>query len=284
MNWFYQIDGKRVGPVDNETMRQLLLNEIIKTDTFVWNENLTKWIPYCQLPEKMRENLPKAVECSSNLAPVDSSSGDNSNTDSSNLQQCSECGNSFPPGYLAKFGDRYICVRCKNIYVQKMREGISESGPFNYAGFWIRLGAYIIDAIILGIANFIFQAVYSLVTDLPDVYNSLANDPQIFREFIFSFMILFLIQFAVAVGYPTFFVGNYGATPGKMVCGLKVIRPDGSRVSYLRALARYFAQILSGMILCIGFLMIAFDDECRALHDRICDTRVIRTGGFGSST
>jgi uncharacterized RDD family membrane protein YckC len=159
-----------------------------------------------------------------------------------------------------------------------MREGISESGPFNYAGFWIRFGAYIIDAIILGIANFIFQAIYSLVIDLPDMSDALVNNPQMFREFIFSFMILFLVQFAIAVGYPTFFVGKYSATPGKMACGLKVIRPDGSRVSYLRALARYLAQILSGLILCIGFLMIAFDDECRSLHDRICDTRVIRKG------
>jgi uncharacterized RDD family membrane protein YckC len=278
MNWFYQIDGKRVGPVDTEAMRQLLLNETIKADTFVWNENLTKWIPFCQLPEKMREKLPKAVECSSNLAPAYNSLVDSPNQDSSNLQQCSECGNRFPSGYLAKFEDRYICVRCKNLHVQKMREGFSDSGPFDYAGFWIRLGAYIIDAVILGIANFIIQAVYSLVTDLPDVSKALANNSQMFSEFILSFMILFLIQFAVTVGYPTFFVGKYGATPGKMVCGLKVIRPDGSGVSYLRALARYLAQILSGMILCIGFLMIAFDDECRALHDRICDTRVIRKG------
>jgi uncharacterized RDD family membrane protein YckC len=41
-------------------------------------------------------------------------------------------------------------------------------------------------------------------------------------------------------------------------------------------LGRHFAEMLSGILLGIGYLMIAFDDEKRALHDRICDTRVIK--------
>ncbi|HET6371045.1 MAG TPA: RDD family protein, partial [Nitrospiria bacterium] len=45
------------------------------------------------------------------------------------------------------------------------------------------------------------------------------------------------------------------------------------------ACGRYFAEILSGIILCIGYIMAAFDDEKRALHDRICGTRVIKKPG-----
>ena len=73
-------------------------------------------------------------------------------------------------------------------------------------------------------------------------------------------------------------VGRHGATPGKMAWGLKVIRADGGTVSYGRAFGRFWAQLLSGLLLGIGFIMVAFDDEKRALHDHICDTRVIRTG------
>ena len=62
-----------------------------------------------------------------------------------------------------------------------------------------------------------------------------------------------------------------------MALGLKVVRPDGSRVGYGRAVARYFAAMLGGMILGIGYLLVAFDSEKRALHDMICDTRVIKT-------
>jgi uncharacterized RDD family membrane protein YckC len=43
-----------------------------------------------------------------------------------------------------------------------------------------------------------------------------------------------------------------------------------------RAFGRYFAKILSAIILGIGYIMVGFDSEKRGLHDMICDTRVIR--------
>ncbi len=277
MNWYYQIDGKRMGPVDTEKMRHLLLNETIKADTYVWNEDLPKWIYYGQLTDTMRGDLPEAAVSALSTEHAGSSTGVTPGRDTSgNSQLCSECKNIFPSSYLAKFGDRYICASCKNIYVQKMREGISPLGVYNYAGFWIRAAAYIIDGIILGIANFILQFIFTSFSSMPDMSDTMTNNPEMFKQFIAPFIILLIIQVAVGIGYPTFFVGKYGATPGKMICGLIIIRPDGSRVSYLRAFARYFAQMLSGLILGIGYLMVAFDDECRALHDRICDTRVIR--------
>ena len=61
-----------------------------------------------------------------------------------------------------------------------------------------------------------------------------------------------------------------------MACGLKVIRPDGEEITYGRACGRFFADILSYVILFIGYIMVAFDEEKRALHDRICDTRVVK--------
>jgi len=47
-------------------------------------------------------------------------------------------------------------------------------------------------------------------------------------------------------------------------------------ITYGRATGRCFAEILSGMICYIGYLMAAFDEEKRALHDRICNTRVVK--------
>jgi uncharacterized RDD family membrane protein YckC len=79
----------------------------------------------------------------------------------------------------------------------------------------------------------------------------------------------------IGITYETVLIGKYGATLGKMACKIKVVTAEGGRVSYLLAFGRYFAKILSAMILMIGYLMAAFDDEKRALHDRICNTRVI---------
>ncbi len=55
------------------------------------------------------------------------------------------------------------------------------------------------------------------------------------------------------------------------------MRADGTPLSTGRIIGRHFAEMISNMILCIGYMMAGWDDEKRALHDRICDTRVIRT-------
>ncbi|HDH05175.1 MAG TPA: RDD family protein, partial [Nitrospirae bacterium] len=78
------------------------------------------------------------------------------------------------------------------------------------------------------------------------------------------------------LAYTTFFLGKFAATPGKMACGLKVLRADGESVSYWRAAGRHLAEFVSSLTLMIGYLMAAFDSEKRALHDRMCNTRVIK--------
>jgi uncharacterized RDD family membrane protein YckC len=85
-----------------------------------------------------------------------------------------------------------------------------------------------------------------------------------------------VFSFVFSIAYATYFLGKYSATPGKMACNLRVVRPDGEGITYARAFGRFFAEFLSSIILCIGYIMVALDGEKRALHDRICDTRVIR--------
>ena len=89
-------------------------------------------------------------------------------------------------------------------------------------------------------------------------------------------VLLNLFNIGLGVVYTTYFLGKYAATPGKMACGLKVVTSDGEKVSYARALGRHFAEWLNVFTLWIGYIMAAFDEEKRTLHDRICDTRVIK--------
>ena len=86
-----------------------------------------------------------------------------------------------------------------------------------------------------------------------------------------------LMSIVFPAAYTTWLLGKYGATVGKMACKIRVVKADGSPIQYMRALGRFFAEWLSGMILLIGYIMAAFDSEKRTLHDRICNTRVIRT-------
>ena len=68
-----------------------------------------------------------------------------------------------------------------------------------------------------------------------------------------------------------------GATLGKMVFGLQVTDENGNSISFLRATGRYFAKIISALIFCIGYLMVAWDDRKQGLHDKMAGTLVART-------
>ena len=91
-------------------------------------------------------------------------------------------------------------------------------------------------------------------------------------------MFFMLLLYIVPPIYEIVMIKKYGATVGKMAMKIRVVRPDGDSISYGRSTGRYFAKVLSGMILYIGYLMAFWDDEKCALHDRICQTRVVKVG------
>jgi uncharacterized RDD family membrane protein YckC len=175
------------------------------------------------------------------------------------MTQCTICRNEFAESDVVRLGEHSVCADCKPVFVQRLREGLPISSAERvYGGFWIRVGAQLIDGIILWVAGYVIGLLAML---LEPVSGTIAGSA---------------FSFVINIGYATYFVGGYGATPGKMACGLKVIRSDGGKVSYGRAFGRLWAQGLSSLIFCIGFIMVAFDEEKRGLHDRICDTRVVK--------
>ncbi|MDP2333752.1 MAG: RDD family protein [Reyranella sp.] len=138
------------------------------------------------------------------------------------------------------------------------------SAQVAYGGFWIRLVAYIIDAILLSIAVGVVGAVAGINFFDADfeTYNASAN----FLSLLAGWLYFALLESS-----------ERGATVGKMAMGLRVVTDQGQRLSFLNATGRYFAKIISAIILCIGFIMIAFTDRKRGLHDMIAGTLVIKT-------
>jgi uncharacterized RDD family membrane protein YckC len=181
------------------------------------------------------------------------------------VQYCSECGQPWPSEELARFGDRLICRNCKISYAQKLREGVASAATFTYAGFWIRFIAALLDWVILFVAGMVVQLPFARMLQSRDV-----------AETLMALGFVYLIDLAIGATYETVFVSRFGATPGKMALDLKVVRPDGGPVSVGRAAGRYFAKIVSGIVLMIGYIMAGFDPEKRALHDMMCDTRVVK--------
>jgi len=76
--------------------------------------------------------------------------------------------------------------------------------------------------------------------------------------------------------YEAAFVARLATTPGKMAMGLGVVRPDGSRVGFWRALWRACAKAFTGTALLIGYVWGLLDPLGRAAHDRLANTRVVR--------
>jgi uncharacterized RDD family membrane protein YckC len=193
---------------------------------------------------------------------------------------CSECGRATAADELAQFGDRMICAYCKQNYAQKLREGVAPVTAVTYAGFWIRVLAWLIDVIIMTIVQGLVQ--YTILGSFlhPGMrygrFEPGMRPEEILGPMMGMIGMAWLISKAVNSCYEGFFVNKLGATPGKMALGLKVVRPDGRMVDLGRAFGRYFAKILSAIILGIGYIMVGFDSEKRGLHDMICDTRVIR--------
>ncbi len=180
---------------------------------------------------------------------------------------CVECGNSFPQGEVIQFGGYSVCANCKPAFQQKLAEGSFRPGSMRYASVRRRSAALLLDSVILWFTMSIsFLAVFSL-------FRAHANEP---RVLITLYAIWYFISFAATLTYMIFFTGRFGGTPGKMALKIKIVRADGSAVSYPLAAGRYFATFVSSITLFIGYFIAIFDKEKRTLHDRICGTRVVR--------
>jgi len=146
--------------------------------------------------------------------------------------------------------------------------------PVAYAGFWLRVVAYIIDAIILGMAGVVaffplFRAnIHAFTTQNPwEVYTSMSRP---------LFAIRLLALMLGWIYYASMESSSWQATLGKKILGLRVTDLAGNRISFSRASGRFFGKILSGMILGIGFLMAGFTARKQALHDILAGCLVLR--------
>ena len=251
MNIYYAEGDRQVGPIGKSELQTLIKAKKVNSQTLVWQPGMPSWQ---ELGLYVRAKTQGDSQSMQPAAPIQQS-------------LCIECGQAFAEDDMIRFEDAWVCATCKPIFVQKIKEGVMVAGAMEYAGFWIRLGAWFIDWIILAIGTSIiylplsFMGVFSM--DQPAVFAII----QLFST---------ILNFIIPAAYESWFVGKYAATPGKMACKLKVVVADSTQVSFARSVGRHFAKYINIFTLAIGYIMVGFDDQKRALHDRICDTRVIR--------
>lgn len=137
------------------------------------------------------------------------------------------------------------------------------------AGFVVRLGAYVIDSIIL------FVAVFAVM--LPFTVLSMLIGSKIGIIGVLLSLIGWLLGMAIGLGYLLVPWALVGRSPGKKFLGLKIVAEDGSEsLGFLKAGLRMVGYMVSGMVFCAGFIMVAFTKDNKGLHDMIAGTKVVK--------
>lgn len=238
MNWFYVDAGQQAGPVPDDQLDELVRSGKVRRDTLVWREGMPNWQAYSQA-------RPDGVQPPTSIAP--------------------------PPPPTAGTIPPMATAPGQPMYQPAYHPVPGAEYGIVYAGFWIRFLAKLIDGLIIGIVVGIPLGFFLF----PRLMSGSSQQLQSWLTY-FTAAPWQILEAAIGVLFNGFFLGKFGATPGKMALGLKVVTPEGLPVSYGRAFGRSAAEIISRLICFIGYILAAFDTQKRALHDHIASTRVIR--------
>ena len=133
-----------------------------------------------------------------------------------------------------------------------------------YAGFWKRFAAFFIDILVLivigAVAGGILGFLYGATTGTVEGVEFVGQIGGILAGWIY---------------YAAFESSEKQATLGKMALSIKVTDLEGNRISFGRATGRHFSKIISGIILLIGYLMVAFTQKKQGLHDMMAGCLVV---------
>jgi len=233
MPWYYANNNQRLGPVNDTEFARLAREKIIRADTLVWQHGMPDWKNYSD------------VETALKTPAISSDRGT-----AASLQK-------------EVAGAPFTVPDAGSILAAHPVE-------LNYAGFWVRAGAKIVDLIIL---NFLVLIAAELMNKMPAAPVDSSIDE--IKKFMDEMGALSRISIGISLVYSWFFVWRFQATPGKMIFGLRLVRADGSPLGHARILFRFMAELLNQMLFGFGYLLAATDVQKRTMHDFMCDTRVV---------
>ena len=156
-----------------------------------------------------------------------------------------------------------------------------------YAGFWLRVVAYVIDSIILGVGFVALFIPFAIMTGLTAVLGNLhpGEYPRDIAAVLGGTFFLGLMTIA-CLGFLGGWLyhakmesSSWQATLGKKALNLRVTDIYGARVSFNRATGRHFAKLITGLIpFGVGFMLAGLTERRQALHDILANCLVLRDG------
>ncbi len=171
-------------------------------------------------------------------------------------RECPQCGIVY---------EKATAFTGEELYGLDERPGRTEAANLQYAGFWIRVAASLIDGFLM------------VLMTTPIMVNHYGWDYYIHSERMFHGLTEFIVTWVLPALATLAFWEFKAATPGKMAVGAKIIdAKTGGKPSLGQYVGRYFAYFLSGIFFCLGFLWVAFDGRKQGWHDKLAGTLVVR--------
>lgn len=308
MGYYYADGNRRVGPVNKAQLMELVKNGKVTARTKVMESGSPEWEELGKMIARMRKTGAIGAAPMASAAPMPAPAAAKETAPALEEPQikktpCSQCGVDFVHSELMRMNNQWFCPVCKVDFVQRMKEGVVSRADMRYAGFWIRLVAFIVEIPVQLILSFVINSPWIVMAAMEDegIMDALLN-PSTGQK---------ILGFIVWVAYWTFFPSRLGGNIGKLALKLRVVTVSGERIGYLRALFReitwfflpglvggilmavlgagagmaamagargsaVFIMLLAPIIMLMPFVMAAFMPEKKALHDWVCGTRVIR--------
>ncbi len=162
---------------------------------------------------------------------------------------------------------------------------VAAAGPrVEYAGFWLRVLAYIVDNLLIGVGLLCVLIPLFFLTGFGAIISHIHPDEELGDAGVL--VILGFIFLAAAASLVVTWLyhalmesSEWQATVGKRMLGLVVTDMAGQRISFGRSTGRHFGKIITNMVPAfIGYIMAAFTERRQALHDMMAGCLVLRRG------
>ncbi|MGO1073442.1 RDD family protein [Lysobacter sp. CA199] len=307
--WYYSdSERNRHGPLEGAGMVERHRNGELTADTLVWRDGLSQWRPWRELAgelladsgftpaaaapavEAIGTRAAAAIDAAvtriedradPRAAPTEVPTVRAPASDAASAPAATSAAEGpAPPAQGVAAPAQSITATASDSPYAAPRAGVAENTDVVHgfevvaAGFWKRLAAYMIDSTLItftyyGISTALFVAVFAL-----GMFGEIGKNPGVLGALMMGVVPLIygLISVCYYVGFES---SSMQSTLGKLAVGIKVADAQGRRLTRLRALGRWAASLLSYLSLGVGFLLVAFTDRKRGLHDIVAKTEVV---------
>lgn len=283
--WYY-VDNlrQRQGPVPQDALVKLHRSGALTDASLAWREGMGQWTPLGELGSELGLAAPAPIAAPPTPEPAAEPVVEPPLTGRAVFTASEPRYAQHTPAQTGPVGAVAAAATAASPYAAPRADVVEprstarvQDGHVVYAGFWKRVAASFIDAFAIGIPVGIVATIIAGLLGMGSSFTSglsgMAN------AFNLGESGISWVLSALAYGWFHSAAGLM-ATPGKLAIGIKVVRTDGEKISFLRGFGRYWATLLSAILIGIGYLMAAFTARKQALHDMVCDTLVVDKWAF----